>query len=102
MSGSTVTHPGFGQPTQVEYTDCDLAQRVRCFLNSRHFPAFRRLEVNVANGSVFVRGHVGSFYEKQVALNSCRRVAGVISLIDEIDVEHPEIGQRVAAEVKPR
>ena len=71
---------------RVDFPDQDVEQRVRTFLNSRHFPAFRRLQVDVENGSVRLSGNLTTFYEKQVALNSCRRVAGVLQLIDEIGV----------------
>jgi osmotically-inducible protein OsmY len=104
MGRSMATHPGIDQPKRVEYPDSDLAQRVRSFLNSRHFPAFRNLDVYVENGSVFVKGHVGSFYEKQVALNSCQRVAGVLSLVDEIDVDSEPLplASFSSTDVKPR
>lgn len=73
-------------PGRVEFQDQDVQRRVRSFLNSRHFPAFRQLQVEVENGSVRISGNVPSFYEKQVALNSCQRVAGVLQLIDEVGV----------------
>ena len=71
---------------RVVFPDKDVEQRVRTFLNSRHFPAFRWLKVDVENGSVRLSGILTTFYEKQVALNSCQRVAGVLQLIDEIGV----------------
>ena len=71
---------------RVDFSDADVEQRVRTFLNSRHFPAFQRLKIDVENGSVRLSGILASFYEKQVALNSCQRVAGVLQLIDEIGV----------------
>ncbi len=72
---------------RIDFPDHDVEQRVRTFLNSRHFPAFRKLNVDVANGSVRLSGNLPTFYEKQVALHSCQRVAGVLHLIDEIDVD---------------
>lgn len=71
---------------RVDYPDQDVLQRVRTFLNSRHFPAFRQLQVDVVNGAVRLSGNVRTYYEKQVALNSCQRVAGVLQLIDDIGV----------------
>jgi osmotically-inducible protein OsmY len=86
-----------------EYSDAEIAQRVRTFLTSRHFPAFRALEVDVHNGLVSLRGHVRTFYEKQVALNSCRRVAGVLALDDQIkvDLDEKPYGPR-RGEARPR
>jgi osmotically-inducible protein OsmY len=72
---------------RVDYPDEDLRRRISSFLGSRHFPAFRRLEVSVLAGAVTVRGQVGSYYEKQVALDTCRRVAGVLRTIDQVEVE---------------
>jgi osmotically-inducible protein OsmY len=71
---------------RIDYPDQDVLQRVRTFLNSRHFPAFRQLQVDVVNGAVRLSGSVRTYYEKQVALNSCQRVAGVLQLIDDIGV----------------
>ena len=73
-------------PVRIEYDDCDVQSRVQSFLRSRHFPTFQELDVDVHNGAVTLSGEVQSYYEKQVALNSCRRVAGVLTLVDEIDV----------------
>ncbi|MDB4534458.1 BON domain-containing protein [Vicingaceae bacterium] len=72
--------------TRVDYPDLDVQNRVTSFLNSRHYPSFKKLHVEVDNGLVTVTGKLTTYYEKQVALNTCQRVAGVLSLIDEIDV----------------
>ena len=72
---------------RLDYSDDDIRQRVATFLNSRHFPAFRDLRVNVEHGVVTLEGSVSSFHEKQVALNACQRVAGVLTLVDEINVQ---------------
>ena len=74
---------------RVDYTDEDLRRRIRSYLASRHFPAFRKLAIKVQHGAVTLTGRVRSFHEKQVALNACQRVAGVLALIDEILVERP-------------
>lgn len=72
----------------VRFTDCDedVFLRVCSFLQSRHFPAFRHLGVEVERGIVTLTGQVCSYYEKQVAITSCQNVAGVRSLIDGIVV----------------
>ncbi len=72
---------------RMDFDDNDVQQRVAFFLRTRHFAAFRNLDVAVQNGAVTVHGTVNSFYEKQVALNSCRRVAGVLTLVDEVEVQ---------------
>lgn len=72
---------------RIDYPDQDIQFRVTKFLGSRHFPSFRELDVQVENGTVTLSGELATFYEKQVALNSCQHVAGVLSLIDEVHVE---------------
>ena len=72
---------------RVDYPDEDLRRRIESFLRSRHFSALRNLEVGVTSGVVTLKGEVGSFYEKQVALDTCRRVAGVLCTVDQLLVE---------------
>ncbi|MFM7115480.1 MAG: BON domain-containing protein [Planctomycetota bacterium] len=72
---------------RVDYPDDDLRKRIESFLRSRHFSALRNLEVSVAGGVATLKGEVGSFYEKQVALDACRRVAGVLCTVDQMQVE---------------
>ena len=66
--------------------DCDLARRVLSFLAQRQMPALRRILVEVQNGTVVLKGRVQSFYERQLCLSCCQRVAGVVRLIDQIEV----------------
>lgn len=66
--------------------DRDLERRVQQFLAERYFSSLRSLSVDAADGQVVISGRVNTFHEKQVALNSCRRVAGVRSLVDQMSV----------------
>lgn len=66
--------------------DQDLQRRVISFLAARYLPSLRQLQVEVHQGTVTIRGCVASFYEKQVAIHSCQRVAGVRNLVDAVDV----------------
>ena len=74
------------QNWRVDFPDQELQFRVKSFLSSRHFPGFEMLEVSARNGAVTLSGKVDSFYEKQIAISSCQRVAGVLELIDRIKV----------------
>jgi len=74
--------------TAVETRDGNLESRVRVFLEQRNFLTLRRIAVSANNGTVKLHGRVRSFYEKQLCLNCCRHVAGVVQIIDEIDVEN--------------
>ncbi len=71
---------------RVEYDDEDLRFRVQNFLSTRQFPKLRDVQIQAKNGAVSITAKANSFYEKQVALNSCRRVAGVLSIVDGIEV----------------
>lgn len=70
----------------LDLSDRDLERRVTNFLFARNLPTLRRLHVAADNGTVTLRGRVHSFYEKQLCQHACRRVAGVISMVDAIDV----------------
>ena len=69
-----------------EAADRDLERRVKSFLFERQMQALRLLEVACSRGVVTLCGHVGSFYEKQLALSACQRVAGVRRLVDAVEV----------------
>jgi hypothetical protein len=76
--------------------DQDLKRRVALFLAGRHVPSLRYLEVEARGGIVTLRGRVGSFYEKQLSQQCCRRVAGVIELVDRVEVTAPPVRRRPA------
>ena len=62
----------------LDKQDEDLKRRIINFLSQRHISALRRINVDVTNGTVEIRGKVNSYYEKQVCLTCCKRVAGVV------------------------
>lgn len=66
--------------------DHDLCRRVENYLVGFHRVSLRQLQIEADRGVVTLRGRVSTFYEKQLALNCCHRVAGVRRLIDEVDV----------------
>ena len=76
----------FEQGDVIDRAGRDLKQRVINYLVGRNFPALRRLTVDADNGRVVIQGKVGSYYEKQLCLNCSRRVAGVIELVDRVEV----------------
>ena len=67
-------------------SDRDLERRVTTFLAGRHVPGLRNLAVEAQNGVVTVSGQVLTFYEKQLCNQCCRRVAGVLELINSVNV----------------
>lgn len=68
--------------------ESDLQRRVVGYLATKHLASLRRLEVVTQGATVTLRGCVDSFYEKQVALHCCRRVAGVRGLVDDLVVRN--------------
>lgn len=71
---------------RIGFGDEDVLWRVESYLESKHFPAFRGLHVSVQQGVVTITGQVKNYHERQVALNCCLRVAGVLELVDQIQV----------------
>jgi hypothetical protein len=67
--------------------DAELQGRVVAYLASRNFHSFRRLSVRAKRGVISLRGRLGSYYERQVAIESARRVAGVTRIVDRIVVD---------------
>jgi hypothetical protein len=88
-SGSAARRPvGRGPaPSNFEQEENrELERRVRNFLDQRSIPSLRRLTVEAAGNSVVLRGTVRTYYEKQLAINCCQRVAGVLDVVDAIEV----------------
>lgn len=76
------------QPLQVA-ADEELRQRVcRYLAHSGHYPV-RTLDVCATNGIVILRGTVPTYYVRQLAIACAQRVAGVRSVVDEIQIDLP-------------
>ena len=57
-----------------------ISERLRCSMR----PALRRLRVTVSGGRVTLGGSVPSYYDKQIALQSC---LGDGPLVDDVEVQ---------------
>lgn len=66
--------------------DCDLQRRVRAFLAGRHYQALRRLQVDVESDAVVLSGTVPTFHQRQVAVECAAHVAGVLRVVDRLNV----------------
>ena len=66
--------------------DVELERRVYTFLGERGVRSLHNVEVHAREGDVVLRGTVTSFYQKQLCINCCQRVAGVRNLTDQIEV----------------
>jgi osmotically-inducible protein OsmY len=70
-------------PTPADYL---LADRITTQLAETNRANLKRLSVNVRAGEVTLRGSVGSFYERQIAIQTCRELSGIDRLIDAVEV----------------
>ena len=71
--------------TAFDRQDRDVERRVTNYL-AQHFPRLRTVEVEARQGVVTIAGHVNTFYERQLCINCCQRVAGVMALNDKVEV----------------
>ncbi len=75
--------------TQSHTDDRDLRRRVTSYLFGQHVSDLRHLDVDARRGVVTLRGRVHTFHQKQICLNCCQRVAGVVGINDQIEVNDP-------------
>lgn len=73
------------RPIHVD-ADYELESRLQSELSKNQRPSFKRLHVDVVAGIVTLSGCVRSFYERQLAVQCCRRVPGVAQMIDAVEV----------------
>ena len=74
--------------------DIDLQHRLVNFLHARHVPERESVDIDVSGGVVVVRGPLHSDHAKWLCIECCRRVAGVIRLVDQVVVERPRKNAR--------
>lgn len=70
----------------TSHQDADLERRIANFLIGQKIPALKGIEVHSDRGEVTLQGRVASFYQRQLCISCCRHVAGVIDVIDRIQV----------------
>ena len=81
MSSRVLTEP-------VETSSCELGRRIYNYLWQRGVSSVPRLNIEVDNGTVTLRGTVRSFYEWQLCSTCSQRVAGVLKLVNDLKVEN--------------
>jgi len=64
-----------------------------CLQNSP-YQAVRRVLCVCDHGILFLRGHLSSFYEKQVAQEAVAKVKGVTQVRNEIEVDWVPVGRQ--------
>jgi len=65
----------------------ELRERVERFLRTRGICGLEHVRVDVEGGLVSLRGHISSPHDRWLCLNCSRRVAGVLDVIDELELE---------------
>jgi osmotically-inducible protein OsmY len=70
----------------VATADRLLACQISAHLAETNRANLRRLSVDVSGGEVTLRGNVSTFHEKQIAIQTCRMLAGIDRLIDAVEV----------------
>jgi osmotically-inducible protein OsmY len=85
----------------LDRIDRELERRVTNFLG-QHFPRLRTVEVEACQGVVTIVGRVNSFYERQLCISCCQRVAGVTGVNDEVEVAEPRSNLPRSAAYRPR
>ena len=73
--------------SHVRFSDADILQRVVSYLSCKGLDGIHELDIEVHDGIVTLSGYVESSHQRQVAVNSCQRVAGVVHLIDQLHID---------------
>ena len=71
-------------PRTVE--NVDLENRIANFLCQQHVPHSERIHTDAQVGTVVVSGKLPSRHAKWLCVECCRRVAGVVKLVDHVAV----------------
>ena len=67
--------------------DVDLENRIANFLHHRHVPGGEQVHTDAHLGRVVVSGKLPSRHAKWLCVECCRRVAGVVNLVDRVIVD---------------
>jgi len=70
----------------VPSTDRYLEHQVTAGLRNRNVSTLRQVVVQAKSGTITLRGTVTSFYQKQLCIQACYAVPGVVALVDEVEV----------------
>jgi BON domain len=79
--------------TELSAADEDLSRRVRLFLQQQRLNSGGRLVIEAHRGVVTIRGAVSTFHQRQLIVSAARRVAGAGQIVDELQVEPPQVAR---------
>jgi osmotically-inducible protein OsmY len=66
----------------------DLEHRIVRFLHAHGLAGAEGLDVSVSGGTVALRGFLPDRHAKWLCLECCRHVAGVMNLIDNVEIDY--------------
>jgi osmotically-inducible protein OsmY len=69
-------------------SDVPLAQQVRSYLDSMESGTFRSVHIAAGAGTVTLTGVVTSYYAKQLVQEFTRRIPGVASVVNLVEVRN--------------
>ena len=64
----------------------DLVRRVRLSIDHGGLPALRLIDIEAIGSTVVLGGRVATFHQKQLATSLAGRVAGVVEVMNRLDV----------------
>jgi osmotically-inducible protein OsmY len=67
--------------------DCGIAEAATECLHVSPYTVLRRVSCECRHGVLFLRGHLFSFHETQMAQETAARANGVTRVVNEIEVE---------------
>ena len=67
--------------------DADLRERVLLLVHQRQLVGDGQVHIEAHGGVVTLRGTVPTYYRRQLLYSSARRVAGVLEVVDELEVD---------------
>ena len=73
-------------PSDAARVDSPLESRVHMAISSSPYLTTNHVRIEAGEGTVRLHGHVGSFFEKQMAQEAVRRIDGVESIENLLEV----------------
>ncbi len=74
-------------PSKSNTQDLELRERVTLLVQQRQLASEGEVRIDAQGGVVTLRGTVPTYYRRQLLYSSARRVAGVLEVIDQLEVD---------------
>jgi hypothetical protein len=90
---TAIASPMTCSPSHLTNSDAELERRIANFLYQRHVPGKERIRLVAYQGVVAVSGQIPTRSAKWLCMECCRRVAGVLRVIDNVEIK-PAVNER--------